>query len=209
MKKALILTAVILLVGLSVQAQTANPIYFGARAGLNMGNATFDPDLGISKSMRTGLGAGVYAEFGLVENLAITVEGLYLQDGLKENTLLGDETVKLDFIQVPVNLKYKFAIPNSPVKPFIFAGGNVGFTAKGEVEDPSGATTDIKDSVESVAYGLQFGVGAEYEVSPGVNLFLDGQYGLGLKNVNKAGGGVESIKPYNIAVMVGLSFKVN
>lgn len=210
MKKILILTAVIILVSLSVYGQTTNPIYLGARAGLNLGNATLDPDVasGASKSARTGIAAGAYSEFGVAEGLAITAEALYVQGGFKESESGFEGTFKWDAITVPVNLKYKFAIQNSQVKPFIFGGGNVAFTMKSEFENPDGSTTDYKDSTESVGFGLQFGAGVEYEVSPGVNLFLDGQYGLGLKNLDKTSGG-QSIKPTDIAIMLGLSFKVN
>ncbi len=210
MKKALVLVAMILLVSLSLQAQTAatNPIYIGARAGMNLGTASFSPDLpsGVSKSMRTGLAAGIYAEFGVAEGLSISAEGLYSQEGVKLSAGGSDETFKVDFIKIPVNLRYAFNIPNSTVKPFIFGGGNVGITAKGEVETTLG-TTDIKDSLESASFGIQFGAGVSFEVSPGVNLFLDGQYCIGLKNLSKYAD--QEIKPSNIGIMVGCAFKVN
>ncbi len=209
MKKALVLLAMILLVSLSMQAQTAtNPIYIGARAGMNLGNVSLNPDLpsGVSKSSRTGLAAGIYAEFGIAEGLAITAEGLYSQEGVKLSAGGSDETWKVDFVKVPVNLKYAFNVPNSTVKPFVFGGGHVGFVAKGETEF-GGTTNDIKDSLESVSFGLQFGAGVSFEVSPGVNLFVDGQYILGLKNVSKYAG--QEIKPWDIGIMVGCAFKVN
>jgi hypothetical protein len=206
MNKALVLVAMILLVSLSMQAQ--NAIYFGPRAGLSLGNASLTPDLpaDVSKSMRTGFSAGAYGEFGVAEGLAGTVEGLYSQGGFKESAGGVDATFKWDYIGVPVNLKYMFTMQGSSVKPYVFGGGNLALTTKAEFETPAG-TMDVKDSVESLGYGVQFGAGVQFEVSPGVNFMVDGQYNLGLKDMDKTSTG--EVKPNGIMIMLGVAFKVN
>jgi opacity protein-like surface antigen len=205
-----IISAAVLLAVLVVplNAQTANPINFGARAGLNLGQASLTPDVTspLSKSFRTGFNGGLYADFGVAEGVFVDVEALYQQGGVKiTGNPGGDITVKYDDINVPVSLKYKFAMQGSSVKPYIFAGGNVGFSTKAEVEAGT-LTLDIKDSTESVNYGVHFGAGVEFEVSPGVNILLDGRYGIGLKDVDKTAG---EAKPWNIAIMAGVSVKIN
>ena len=215
MKRSLVLVAVLAVVALlvqpaSAQAPNPNPISLGFRAGMNMGSASFSPDLPseVSKSMRTGFAAGGYGEIGVAEGLFVTLEALYAQGGVKLTAGGADETTKFDFIQIPVSLKYKFNLEGSTVKPFVFAGGDLGITAKAEVE--SGSTTlDIKDSVESMSYGVHFGAGVQFEVSPGVDVFVDGQYGLGLKNLNKSTTNTEEIKPTNIGILAGVAFKIN
>ncbi len=200
----------LLVVPTSAQTPNPNPISLGFRAGMNLGSATFsNPDLPseISKSMRTGLSAGGYGEIGVAEGLFVTLEALYTQGGVKLSEAGAEATTKFDFIQIPLSLKYKFNLEGSSVKPFIFAGGDLGITAKAEVE--SGSTTeDIKDSVESMSYGVHFGAGVQFEVSPGVDVFVDGQYGLGLKNLSKSADGQE-IKPTNIGILAGVAFKIN
>jgi opacity protein-like surface antigen len=208
--KKLILVLMLAFLVQFMTAQTSNPMYFGARAGMNLGNVSLSPEnyfgSGVSKSMRTGLVAGAYGEFGIVQDFAITVEALYLQGGFKLSAGGGEATLKVDEFVIPVSGKYKFAIENSAMKPFIFAGGDIGFTAKSEVES-GGQTQDQKDSTESMDIGIHFGVGVEYEVSPGVNLFIDGRYAIGLKDMAKPTD-VE-MKPTNIAIMAGVSFKIN
>ncbi len=205
MKKALVLVAMILLVSLSMHAQSANPIYFGARAGMSMGNASVTPDIP-DKGFRTGFSAGAYGEFGLAEGVAISLEGLYSQGGFKVSSTGGDVTFKWDYIGIPVNVKYMFPMQGSSVKPYIFGGGNLAITTKAELE-AGGVTLDMKDQVESLGYGVQFGAGVAFEVAPGTNLLIDGQYNLGLKDMDKSSTG--EVKPNGIAVMLGVAFKVN
>jgi len=188
-------------------AQSPNPIYFGARLGMNMANASVTPDLPapISKSGRTGFSAGVYSEFGVAEDFAITTEALYNQGGFKASANGQEATFKFDEISVPISGKYKFAMENSTVKPFLLFGGNVGFVIKSELEG-GGQTQDLKSQTESMSYGVHFGAGVEFEVSPGVNLFFDGRYALGLKDVDKS---TDEVKPWNIGILAGVAFKLN
>jgi opacity protein-like surface antigen len=211
MNRFLLIATAVVLVAIMAQpaaAQSTNPIMLGLRAGLNLGNASLSPDLpaGVSKSNRTGIVGGGYAEFGVAEGVFITGEVLYLQGGLKETFGSTEGTGKFDFLVIPISAKYKFNIENSMVKPFIFAGPNIGLRMKAEF-DSGGQTEDVKDSTESFDFGIHFGAGVEYEVSPGVNIFLDGRYGLGLKDIDKTSG--SEAKARNISIMAGVSFKVN
>jgi opacity protein-like surface antigen len=211
MKKFVPVLAVALLLAVMavpLNAQAPNPIYLGARAGINLGQANLTPDLpsGVSKSFRTGIDGGLFAEFGVAEGVFVDAEVLYQQGGLKVSAGGADATTKIDEILIPISLKYKFTMQGSNVRPYIFGGGNVGFNAKGESE-AGGVTVDIKDSLESVDYGVHFGAGVEFEVSPGVNIFLDGRYGLGLKDIDKTTAG--EAKLWNIGILAGVSFKVN
>ncbi len=201
----LVVTAVF---ALPLQAQNAAfPINFGARAGVNLGQASLTPDVpsNVSKSFRTGLAGGLYGDFGVAEGFFIDAEVLYQQGGIKLSSGGTDVTVKIDDINVPVSLKYKFAMQGSNVKPYIFGGGDIGFNVKAE-DESGGVSIDIKDSIESVNYGLHFGAGVEFEVSPGVNILVDGRYNLGLKDVDKTS---SEAKPWGIAILAGVSFRIN
>jgi opacity protein-like surface antigen len=206
--KAIVGFALLALLIQPLSAQSTNPIEIGSRLGLNMGNASLTPDVSApaSKSMRTGFAAGLYSEFGVAEGFAITAEALYNQGGYKITSGGSEATVKFDQILVPISGKYKFAIENSTVRPFIFGGGDVGFTAKAEYE-AGGTSTDVKDSVESVDFGVHFGAGVEFEISSGVDLFFDGRFGVGLKDIVK-NSAIEA-KPWNIGILMGVSFRAN
>ena len=211
MKNTIQVVAVVIafaVMALPLHAQTAvNPINLGVKGGLSLGQASLTPDVpaGVSKSFRTGFSGGLYSDFGVAEGVFIDVEAFYQQGGLKLSSGGAEATIKLDDIQVPVSVKYKFPIQGSTVKPYVFGGGDVGFSAKAESES-GGATVDIKDSTESVNYGVHFGAGVEFEVSPGVNIMVDGRYNLGIKDIDKTAG---EAKPWGIVVLAGVSWRIN
>jgi opacity protein-like surface antigen len=216
----------------SAQAQTSSVI-LGVKGGINLGNASLSPDLPAqySKSNRNGILAGGYAEFGVAEGLYITGEVLYAQMGLKysaSGTSLGvpvsgsaDITQKVDYIDVPISLKYKFLTPESIVRPYIFAGPSFGYNVSSKTLQeisgqlaqyaqqagiPPSSETDNKDSTKSIDVEGHLGAGVEFEVSSTVLLFVEGRYSMGLTNVSKEAS-LEA-KPHNIMITGGVGFKL-
>jgi hypothetical protein len=227
----------------SLQAQTSTPVILGVKGGLNLAKASLSPDLpaGYSKSNRNGILAGGYAEFGIAEGLYITGEALYAQMGIKYSVpanlavppdllaLVGgnisgsaDFTEKLDYILVPISLKYKFPIPESIVRPYVFGGPSIGFNLSSkEVQElsgqlaqyaaqyyqiPASSETDNKDSTKSIDVEGHLGAGVEFEVASNVLLFVEGEYSMSFTNVNKAVS--PEAKPRNIMFMAGVGFKL-
>jgi opacity protein-like surface antigen len=220
----------------SVQAQTSTPVILGVKGGLNLGNASLSPDLPAeySKSNRNGILAGGYAEFGIAEGLYITGEVLYAQMGLKYSasaSSLGapagvsgsaDVTEKVDYVDVPISLKYKFPIPESIVRPYVFAGPSFGYNVSSKTLQeisgqlaqlaaqyygmPASSEEDNKDSTKSVDVEGHLGVGVEFEVSSNVLVFVDGRYSMSFTNVSKAAS--QQAKPRNIMFMAGVGFKL-
>jgi opacity protein-like surface antigen len=214
MKKILIfcvIVAVTLFVSQSVLAQ--NPVNIGARLGLNFGNVSYDPDISsdVTKSMRTGFAFGGYGEIGVADNLFIVAELLYLQSGDKFEAGGYTEETKVDVFSIPISAKYKFAIENSSIKPYVFAGPNINFILSAKYKNYDGTEDDIKKNLESALFGIHFGAGAEFEVSPGTNLFLDGSYSLGLGDANKTQADEithQKAMFRDLGIKAGVSFKV-
>jgi opacity protein-like surface antigen len=219
----------------SVQAQTSTPVILGVKGGLNLGNASLSPDLPsqYSKSNRNGILAGGYAEFGVAEGLYIRGEVLYAQGGLKYSasaSSLGapvgvsgsaDVTMKVDYIDVPISLKYKFPIPESSVRPYVFGGPSLGYNVgaktlteiSGQLAQlaaqygmPASSEKDVKDSTKSIDVEGHLGAGVEFEVASNVLLFVEGEYSMSFTNVNKAVS--PEAKPRNIMFMAGVGFKL-
>jgi hypothetical protein len=212
----------------SVQAQTSTPVILGAKGGFNFGNASLSPDFpsGYSKSNRTGVVAGGYAEFGVAEGLYLTGEVLYAQMGLKVSVpanLLGapvsgtvEATEKSDYIHVPVSLKYKFLIPESSVRLYVFGGPSISFnvSSKEVAEYPPqlaqllGQTSmeeDTKDSTNSIDVAGHLGAGIEFEASS-VVFFVEGRYSMSFTNATKQVG--QEAKARNIMIMGGVGFRL-
>lgn len=216
----------------SIQAQTSTSISLGVKGGLNLANASLSlpPDFptDYSKSNRNGIVAGGFAEFGIAGGLYITGEVLYAQMGVKvsvpASAVAGvavggtvDATFKADYIHVPISLKYKFPIPESIVRPYIFAGPSVSFNMSskflteytGQIAQyvsPTSSEEDQKDSTKTVDIAAHAGAGVEIAVSSNVLLFVDGRYSMSFANASKLAD--VDIKGRNIMIMGGVAFRL-
>jgi opacity protein-like surface antigen len=159
----------------SVQAQTSTPVILGVKGGVSLGNVSLSPDLNtlFSKSNRSGILAGGYAELGIVDGLYITGEVLYAQMGFKysvPNSVIAaiasayglsisgtaDVTRKADYIHVPISLKYEFPIPESIVRPYVFGGPSISFNVSSkQVVELSGQLTQYAQYAQLLGYPLE------------------------------------------------------
>ena len=107
----------------------------GIRAGANMSSLKFNKE--VKSSNVAGFTGGVMAEF-IIPGLGFGLDGavMYTRRGseLKFSDIVdaagnvigsNKSTTKLDYIEIPVNLKYKLGLPL--VKPYIFAGPSFAF----------------------------------------------------------------------------------
>jgi opacity protein-like surface antigen len=242
MKKHALLLLVLLALWVSiqpVQAQSSTPVLLGVKGGLNLGNASLslpqDFPTDYSKSNRSGILAGGFAEFGIAEGLFITGEVLYAQMGVEVSAPIlvttpfspdpvsGTVNVKekADYIHVPISLKYKFPIPESIVRPYIFVGPSISFNVSsktlqeysGQVVQylpllgiPTSTEEDTKDSTKSVDVAGHLGAGVEFEVSSNVLLFVDGRYSMSFTNASKVTD--VGFKARNIMITGGIGFRL-
>lgn len=149
-------------------------IKFGIKGGLNISSVHFNSDI-LKADNVTGFQVGPMIETTLpLVGVGLDAAILYSQKGLEANTGLSKTSMKTDYIDVPVNLKWKFGLPI--VKAYLAAGPYVGFRVGGDKfwEVPGSVKSQIK--TKSFSAGLNFGVGVELikHLQVGIN------YGLGL-----------------------------
>ena len=170
--KKLLLTAVFAVITIvSINAQE-----FGAKAGVNFASLNGDEDF----DGRTSFFVGGAVEFEISESFSLQPELLYSSQGAKSSfSDEGDLTIKLDYLNIPIMAKYYVTEGLS-----IEAGPQVGFllSAKAEFDSDS---EDIKDELNSVDFGLNFGLG--YKLDSGLN--FGARYNLGLSNIPDSDGG--------------------
>jgi opacity protein-like surface antigen len=191
MKKIILTVAAVF----ALSFANAQDIKFGAKAGLNISNFSGDIKSDFDTKSLIGLQIGGFAEIGISDKFAFQPELLFSMQGAKDEfsesfegfSSTGESTLKLNYLNVPLLLKYKLADKFS-----ILAGPQVGFlmsaedeftfteTFDGETFSESG-TEDVKDDYESLL--LSFNVGASYSITD--NLFVDARYNLGLSNLLK------------------------
>ena len=175
----------------------------GVIAGLNLANVSVEQKgEGEEYKNLTAFAFGGVASFGLSEMMMIQLEPTYMQKGTKATSELGEFKLKLAYIDIPVLLKIAFGQSN--VKPYALVGGNIGFLMSAKVSN--GESVDVKDSFESLDYGLNFGAGVS--IPAGSNqFFIEGQYGLGLADITKDEDGEStSDKNKGIQIKAGILF---
>lgn len=170
MKKALIALLVAVLGFGVADAQ----FRFGIKAGLNVNHLSFkDVSVDNLKNNAAGFTAGVMTEF------QVPIIGLCLDLSLMYARLNSDEDLdNKNFIQIPLNLKYKFSLPvvGSFLAPYLFTGPSFDFKLdKSTLDD---FKTKTFQAVWNVGLGLELvkhlQIGASYGF--GINNILDKVY---------------------------------
>ena len=121
MKKITLLTITTILALASTCTAQAQ-VRFGLKAGVTINELKWDKDV-VSKDNRAGFTGGLMIEIGLpVVGLGIDASALYTH---RENNLYLEETkLKRDYLDIPVNVKYKLQIPvlSKVISPFVTTG---------------------------------------------------------------------------------------
>ena len=166
--------AALLLLGIG---QANAQVRLGVKGGLNIASVHFSTDVLQSDNV-TGFQIGPMIEGSLpLVGVGFDAAILYAQKGLETKTVGGEKTtLKNDYIDVPVNLKWKLGLP--VMKVYLAAGPYVGFRVGGNKiwELPGSMVDQVK--TKSFSAGLNFGAGVELisHLQVGLN------YGLGLTN---------------------------
>ena len=202
MKKLFTMFFVLLLIIflLPVNAQ----VKLGLQGGVNLADASVDPvPQGWEIGMRTAFMVGGVFNYNFSPILSLQAEPAYIQKGASIDgtemeggmNIKFESTFSADYIDVPVLLKASFG--NEQVKPFLLAGASVSFLlgdAKQTVDKATMNGQDVTNQIpssekeqtikgKSTDFILNFGGGVMIPVGQ-VEIFVEGQYNLGLTNVN-------------------------
>lgn len=197
MKKLLVIVAVVLSAG-TLSAQKY--VEFGAKAGLNFASLSGEDTEGLDGV--TSFHLGLVAEFPLTDKFSIQPEVLY--SGLGASTSSDHETWKLDYITVPVILKY-YVLDGLALE----AGSQVGFLVKAEMEYDykddivESGTRDISDEIKNIDFAVAGGL--SYELP--IGLFFSGRYNLGLVNVGDDPQGWRDLQWKNRVLQLSVGYK--
>ncbi len=144
---------------------------FGVKGGLNITSVHLNSDL-LKVDNVTGfqIGPMIEATVPLV-GFGVDAALLFSQKGADVHSAVNEKSFKASYLDVPVNLKWKFGIPIAKV--YVAAGPYVGFRVGG---DKIWNVLGEQIEAESFSAGLNFGGGVELIkfLQIGIN------YGLGL-----------------------------
>ena len=173
MKKVTGLVLIILMAFIAVPAKSQ--LKFGVKGGLNISSVHLNSDI-LKADNVTGFQIGPMIETTIpLIGVGLDAAILYSQKGMDVKSGTGTSTnVKTDYIDVPVNLKWKFGLPI--IKGYLAAGPYIGFRVGGDKfwEIPGSVVGQVK--AKNFSAGLNFGAGVELisHLQVGIN------YGLGL-----------------------------
>lgn len=161
----LLILALVAWMAVPAQAQ----FKWGIKGGANISSIHFsDLPETFSTDNLTGFHIGPTIELmAPLVGLGFDASILYSQTGME----IGTQTVKSDYLNIPVNLKWKIGIP--AVKVFVAAGPYVGFRLGG------GKIWDVlSDQIESKSFSAGLNIGAGVELIQ--HLQISATYQLGL-----------------------------
>lgn len=153
------LIAVVLVAVMGIGVADAG-LRFGVKLGTNVNHLSSNFTDNFAKNNRAGFTGGVLAEYmtpllGL--GLDLGVQYAYLNSGISDNK---------NFIQIPLNLKYKFSLPvvGRFLSPYLFTGPSFDFKLDKNTIDAM--KTKTFQSVWNIGLGLEFvkhlQIGASY-----------------------------------------------
>jgi hypothetical protein len=189
----------------------AQEVNYGIRAGLNVSNWIGDTE-GVDLKSKVGFNAGAFVEIKISEMFAVQPEVLFSTQGIKAENVeanvdgvdyTADVKFNLSYINIPVMFKYYVA-----EKFNVEAGPQIGFLTSAKTAtklDGYSQTVnqDVKDSFESVDFGLNFGMGYDFTN----RCFAGVRYNLGLSNLAKTEAGDDSkINNSVFSLSVGYKF---
>lgn len=221
--KKLFLLSIIVLLTLIIPSLNAQ-VQLGLQAGTNLGDVSLDPTPeGATTGMRAGIMFGGVLYYSFSPILGLQVEPAYIQKGATVNISLVEQgmaikeeaTLSGDYFDIPVLLKASFG--DGPVKPYLLAGASVAFLlgdVKLEIDKATIDGVDVTNLIpsdereqllktKSTDFILNFGGGVLIPAGQ-VNIFIEGQYNLGLTNLNDEPNDDMKIKSTGIQIKAGV-----
>lgn len=167
---------------------------FGPRLGIEVNSLHFDESI-FSSDNRAGFTGGLEAEFTVpLIGVGADLSVMYVHrtsQWMRDNISAGN--VKSDYIEIPLNFKYKLSLPaiSSIIAPYVFTGPSFAFLCSKKA---------ISEFVEAKKCDIAWNVGIGVELIK--HLQIGASYGIGLTKPLQAikiageGAGIEGKNRY-------------
>ena len=167
MKKVLLSIAALFTVATYASAQETG-FGFGPKVGINLSNQTL-----LDGDYKTGLTAGVFADYRFSNLFALSADVLYSRQGTKGEGV----KVKTDNLNIPILANF-YLVKGLAVK----AGIQPGFLLSGKAVAKGDGHTE-KEDISGALHGADFAIpiGISYDCPFGI--ILEARYNIGVSNV--------------------------
>lgn len=186
MKK--ILLTLIILCFLTTMSYTQTII--GLKMGLNFSNL-YGNDISNSKIL-TGVSAGAFLSYKFSDIFDIQPEVYFSRKGAKEKGVTDTETFDyefaLDYIEIPLLLKFSLPIQGLKIRPIIFGGPAISFNTNAKISrEINGYAYDVNyDYIKSTEFSFVLGAGISFPTKH-YDWGFDIRYILGLTKIDDSG----------------------
>jgi hypothetical protein len=171
-------------------------LVLGAKLGATFSTLDFDPDEGGDQSRLTSFGGGGFLRFGMA-GLSLQPELLAVTKGSKFDDTDGSGKIKLDYIEVPVFLRFGLS-SGASFAPYLMVGPSFSFDIGCSLEGESGGVSvDVdcddtglgEDFIDRNKFdiGAAAALGFEFAAGPG-NILVEGRYTHGFSDIDKGEG---------------------
>lgn len=182
----------------SAQSHYQSRVYFGVHGGTDFSRVSFTP--GVSQSFAVGGNAGLNFRYVEENHFGFIVEANWLQRGWKEDfdDLPYKYTRTTNYLQIPFlahiyfGRRGKFFINAGPsVSFFIGESTSANFDYSNANSIPA-LDSHIKYQYDlpvhhKVDYGIEGGIGGEFNINPRNSIYLEGRFYYGLSDILKSG----------------------
>lgn len=182
------LTRILALLTLAVASVVPVQAQFriGPRVGVAVNKFAFNKDV-FDSDNRAGFTGGLMAEFTVpLIGVGVDASVMYARRSLSYEYVNDNISKHLDYIDIPVNLKYKLGIPvlSKVLKPYFTTGPDFAFLVSGKkvFNDLKGKSCDIS---------WNFGFGLEFLN----HLQIGANYGFGINKAVKTVGITDNVQP--------------
>ena len=177
---------------------SAQSVSGGVKGGVNFSTVTGDLDPGATKAQRQGFAAGGFVMGKVAPMVAIQVELLYSQEGLKIKSGSTEGHAKIDYMRLPLLLR--LGRPSADkATGFVVVGPSMGFLMSAKTVIGT-VTDDFKNELKSTDVSLVVGAGISAK-----RIVIEGRYSAGTRDVNKVKGSTTN-KLRTISLLAGVHF---
>ena len=179
-----VLLSAILVSAVSLSASAGDIFRFGPRIGTQVNNMRLNSDV-FSTDNRAGFTGGLTAEVQIpVIGLCLDASLMYVHR-VNDNTIKNNEAAsgdqsqmlesdnykKRDYIEIPINVKYKFGLPvvGSFVTPYVFTGPSFAFLTSSKA---------INEAYKNKSFDVTWNFGVGVQVIN--HLQIGASYGIGM-----------------------------
>ena len=189
----------VLVLTLGCASTAAAQIAYGARAGVNFANVSFDGEEDTPSSGRLGALVGVFATVPLWGRLAVQPEAIYTVKGASLDLADLDSSYIVDYFEVPLLARF-------PVRRNVYVAAGPSFAVRIRARSRTsfaGSTqeVDLKEDVEPFDVGVVGAVGVEFG-----RWVLDGRYTHGLSDTDADTSDDVEIRNRVFSVSAGIRF---